>query len=321
MKYSVIIVLEEWRPDFPKFVLDLNELFIKRCEPFEIVIIANGAGGFLRNHLGNLKRCVENLKAFELNAKTTQAVCFKAGLKESTGKIIVGCESYQQITNDSLNRLLDALDDKVDIVTPWRQNRVDPRFNQIQSRVFNFIVKKIIKSDLHDLSCTVKVLRREVLEETQLYGNMYRFLPILAERKGFRSKEVKCDHYQERGKTGLYSLSEYLSRLIDILTLYFNTCFTRKPIRFFGAIGMLFTLVGILIGAYVFTQKLFLGYAIGERPILLLAILFTVLGIQAASVGLLGEIIVFTHGRHTKEYTIEKVIPQNAILEKINYSR
>ena len=137
---------------------------------------------------------------------------------------------------------------------------------------------------------------------------MYQFLPILAERKGFKTKEVKCVHVQQRGKTGFSNLSLLIPRLIDIFTLYFNTRFKRKPLRFFSAIGLLFFVCGALVVSWVFAQKVFLGYPIGSRPILLLALLFMSLGIQAAGVGLLGEIIAFTHGRQNKEYTIERII-------------
>ncbi len=311
MKYSTIMVLEKWYDDFPDFVRSIQGLLSRRGEPFEIIIIANGTGGFLKNELKELSRFTtrqENVRAFEFNMRTTQAVCFKAGYRESSGEIIIGCESYQQITDDSFNRLLDAMLDGVDIVVPWRQHRVDPSFNQFQSRSFNLIANKITKSDLHDLSCTVRVFRREVLQDAQLYGNMYRFLPILAARRGFKYKEVKCDHLQERGKTGFYSFSEYATRLVDILTLYFNTHFSRKPVRFFGSIGMLFMLSGVLLAAYVIGEKVMFQDPIGQRVTLIIALLLTVLGVQEASVGLLGEIIAFTHGRHNKEYTIEKII-------------
>jgi hypothetical protein len=149
-----------------------------------------------------------------------------------------------------------------------------------------------------------------VVEETDIYGNMYRFLPILAEKKGFKTREIKCDHYQQRGvgKSGFYSLSHYFNTFIDILTLYFNTGFSRKPLRFFSAIGLMFLIGGLLITAYIFAEKFFLGYPVGSRSSLLLAIVLMVLGVQAASVGLLGEIIAFAHGRKKKEYSIEKLI-------------
>ena len=122
------------------------------------------------------------MKLFALNRRASQAVCLRTALKESSGDIIMVCGSYQQITRDSFAKLLDALDDNADIISPWRQNRVDPPFNQFQSRIFNEMVQFTTGAKLNDLSCTVKVVRRAVLEETELYGNMYRFLPIIAEK-------------------------------------------------------------------------------------------------------------------------------------------
>jgi len=203
---------------------------------------------------------------------------------------------------------VDNIDDEIDIATPWRQHRVDSALNQFQSKLFNALVRRLTSSTYHDTSCTVKVFRREVLENVEIYGNMYRFLPILADQKGFKTKEIKCEHYQQHGKSTYYGLTHYINIFIDIFTLYFNIWFTRKPLRFFSAIGVILSFIGLFIASYVLIQKFFLGYSIGNRPLLLLAIFFMVLGIQAASAGLLGEIIAFTHGRNRKEYTVEKII-------------
>lgn len=308
MKYSIIVLLEEKHEDFAQFMNNLYDVFSSRNAPFEILIMANGTGGFLRNKLAEFSELSGRLKAFEFNTTTTEAVCLKAGLNESNGEILVVCGSYQQITNDSMLKLLDSMDDETDIISAWRQHRGDHAFNRLQSKIFNWLVRKIIKFELHDLSCPIKLFRRKVLEETVMYGNMYRFIPIVAAQKGFKTKEVKCEHNQARGKIGIHSILVYITRLIDILTLFFNTRFTRKPLRFFSSIGLSFFLIGLIITFYVFVQKFFMGYPIGDRPILLLALFFMVLGVQAGSVGLLGEIITFTHGRHRKEYTIEKMI-------------
>ena len=306
-KYSVIVLLEEENEDFSQYITMLDEIFSRKGESYEIIIMGNGQEGVLRRELQRINT-KGRLKAFALNKKTPQAVCLSAGFKESVGKVIVVCGSYQQLTRESFVNLLDAFDDESDIVSPWRQNRVDPGFNQLQSKVFNVLTKKIVGSKLHDLSCSVKIIRRNVLAETKLYGNMYRFLPVIAAKKGFRTKEVKCEHCQERGKTGFYSLFEYIARIIDILTLYFNTHFSRKPLRFFSILGSVFLALGCGAALYVGIQKIFWGYPVGGRPVLLLALLCMVLGVQAASVGLLGEIIVFTHGRLRQEYDVEKAI-------------
>ena len=171
------------------------------------------------------------------------------------------------------------------------------------------IERNITNSDHHDLSCTVKIVRREVFEETELYGNMYRFLPVLASRKGFKFKEVQCEHSQERGKTGVYGFFQYLERFIDIFTLYFNIRFTRKPLRFFGTIGLLFILSGVLIILYIVTQKAFFEFNTGNQPLLLLlGFLFLAFGVQLSGVGLLGEIIVFVQGRNLKEFNVSYIL-------------
>jgi hypothetical protein len=189
MKYSIIVILEEKNEDFSQFVQILYETFSSRPDSFEIIVMANGTEGFLKIQLEKLPELNRHITAFAFNKKTTQAVCLKAGLKESKGEIIVVCGSYQQLTKNSFMHLLDSLDDETDIISPWRQQRVDPSFNRFQSRVFNILVKLFTRSDLNDLSCTVKIFRRKVIEDTKLYGNMYRFLPIIAQQKGFKNKE------------------------------------------------------------------------------------------------------------------------------------
>jgi Glycosyl transferase family 2 len=308
MKYSIIVLIEQSHPDSIQFIQNLHDIFDKRQETFEIIVLLNGVNGLLATELEGLPFHIDRLKAFEFNTKTTQAVCLRSGVRESIGDIIVVCDSYQQITNHSFTQLLDHLDEGTDVISPWRQHRVDTRFNQFQSKVFNATVRFFTDSKFHDLSCTVKIFRREILEETEIYGNMYRFLPILAGRRGFSVKEVICEHHQQRGMSTFYSLPHYFTVFVDILTLYFNVRFTRKPLRFFSAVGFIFLLMGLLITSYIFIQKFFWGYPIGGRPLLLLAIIFMVLGVQASSVGLLGEIIAFTYGRHRKEYTVEKIV-------------
>ena len=256
IKYSVIFLLEEPHRDFPQFVKNMHAILSARDESFEMLIMANGTGSFLRNALERFGNSRFSLKAYEFSVKTTQAVCLISGIRESQGEVIVVCGSYQQIANESFKNLLESLDDKVVIISPWRYHRVDSRFRQLRSYIFNALVRMITKSDLHDLNCTVKVTRREVLEEIKLYGNMYRYLPILAFQKGFKTKEVRCEHYQERGgKLGLSNLHEYLTRAVDMLTIYFNIRFIRKPLRFFSTIGMIFLLLGIFLGGFIFIER------------------------------------------------------------------
>jgi hypothetical protein len=204
--------------------------------------------------------------------------------------------------------LIHALEDGVDMVSSWRGERRDSLFNRYQSRLYNALVRRLARSQLQDLSSAMKVFRREVLEETPLYGNMYRFLPILAVQRGFKVREIRCKHDQWRGRTGFVGFSEYLERVIDLVTLYFITRFAKKPLRFFSLFGTAFFASGLFINVYLSLEKFLGGRLIGDRLAMLLGIFLMVLGVQAASMGLVGEIIAFAHGRQKPQYTIEKVI-------------
>jgi hypothetical protein len=309
IRYSIIVLLDEVQQDFHKFLENIYNSFSLRQVAFEIIVITNGTGAMLKSSLNQFKAYNDVLKIFAFNNKTCQSVCLKAGLKQSKGEIIIVCGSYQELTTESFNKLIDSLDDETDIITPWRELKASSISGYLRSKIFNAMVRKMIRTDLHDFSCMVRIFRRQVFETTAFYGNMYRYLPILAKAKGFRTKEVKCEHYKNTyHNDSLLRESGLLSNFLDILVIYFNTRFTRKPLRFFSAIGVFFLLIGLIISSYVFAQKFLFSYAIGDRPLLFVAILLMVLGVQAASVGLLGEILVFTHSRHRKEYTIEKII-------------
>lgn len=305
---SVILLIEDYYEDLADYIAAVDRIFADIGKSCEILAVANGTGKFLQSQLKEIQKTQNSFRAFEFGKRTTQAVCLKAILKEVQGDILVVCGSYQQITDDGMRDVVAALDDSCDVVSPWRQNRVDPAFNRFQSSAFNWLLKMAVSADIHDFSCTVNAVRKTVLEETELYGNMFRFLPVLASTRGFRIREIPVDHLQERGKTGFYSLSEYVIRLIDIFTLFFNSRFTRKPLRFFSFIGICFFSLGVASLFILFIQRFFFGILIGNRPFLFLSLLLTIVGVLVSSAGLLGEIIAFTNGRRKKEYTIEKII-------------
>jgi hypothetical protein len=160
----------------------------------------------------------------------------------------------------------------------------------------------------HDISCGLKGMKKRVLEEINLYGDLHRLFPILADNYGFIIKEIKAKQRSEDTTIRLVKMGSYTRRLLDILTIFFITKFTMKPLRFFGLVGMSFFGIGSIITGYLGFYRL-LGFGgIAERPLLLLGVLLMVLGIQTLSIGLIGEIIIFIHARGLKEYHIEEYL-------------
>ncbi len=180
----------------------------------------------------------------------------------------------------------------------------------IRRKTFHWLVGSIIGNSFNDLGCGARALKRAVAEEVPIYGDQHRFLPLLAIRRGFRVKEIQVEQSARDRYEGGYKPRVYVRHLIDILTVFFLVLvrFTKRPLRFFGTIGsMTFALGGIFL-AYVLIERVFFDVALADRPALLLSSLLVVLGLQIFALGLLGELIIFTHAQDIKEYTVEKVV-------------
>ena len=182
----------------------------------------------------------------------------------------------------------------------------------MQSSLFHGIVRRLTNTKFHDLSCGFKAMRRRVARELKLYGGMHRFIPVLALNRGFTVREVPMTQRSEDRQTRFHGAAAYLGRLLDILTIFFLMKFTRTPLRFFGLLGVGLFSGGFLIDLLVAAQKIFLHMEISDRPALLLGVLLMVLGMQTLSLGLLGEIIIFTHARNIREYQVAEIIRGSA---------
>jgi hypothetical protein len=245
----------------------------------------------------------------ELTNKVSPGISLETILTDCLGKILIICGPYRQIADEGLKALLDTVaQGKTDLALPWRQKRVDAAINQWQSQAFNWLVRHITGVSFHDLSSTLRVVRREVLEETPLYGDLYRYLPLLAKRRGFRVQEIPANHEQERGRVGYYGLREYVSRLVDLLTMHFILNFARKPLRYFGLRGIVLLLLGLICIAASLAMRLAGAGDLGDSPMLMIGLVLMVSGSGLWGIGLLGEILTFALGRKRKDYIIEKFL-------------
>ena len=235
------------------------------------------------------------------------SVCLSAGFEQAHGRVILTSPHYVQIDPHEIGAMMKAIEEGADFVTPWRHPRIDPYLNRIQSTFFNWLMRRVVNMRFHDLNCTFRALRRGVLEELVLYGDMYRFLPVIAYRQGFRVVEVKVRHLQEWGGAGFFGAAVYARRLLDILGMVFLSKFTLRPLRFFGALGAMLILPGGLVGAYMTLQWLLGSEGLWGRPMFQIAFMAVILGVQIVGFGLVGEIIIFTQARNLREYRIERV--------------
>jgi glycosyltransferase involved in cell wall biosynthesis len=237
-----------------------------------------------------------------------ESAALTIGFDRARGDVIVTLAAYFQVEPRGLGAALAALDEGADLVAGRRFPRIDSFFNRMQSRLFHGFVRGLTKTPFHDLSCGFKAMRRRAGRELKLYGGMHRFIPVLALNRGFTVAEVPVPQRSEDRPTRFHGAGAYLGRLLDILTIFFLMKFTRTPLRFFGLLGVGLFSAGFLIDLLVAAQKLLLHVEISDRPLLLLGVLLMVLGMQTLSLGLLGEIIIFTHARNIREYQVSEVL-------------
>ena len=304
---SVIIPISERHDDIVGLYYEYKAGVESYTNNYEFLYILDGDFPDAQVALEKLNRDGEPIKIIRLSKWFGEAAALTAGFNKTNGNIILTLPAYYQIESSEINKVLKRLDE-VDMAVAWRWPRKDSRFNKLQAKIFHSIFNSIINDNFHDLGCGVRAFRRKVADEVPVYGDQHRFFPVLASRRGFRIEEVKVEQSRREMSTRVYRPGVYLRRLLDILTVFFLVKFTKKPLRFFGLIGSGTFAVGGLLLLYLLIERIFLGVALADRPLLLLASLLVVLGVQIFAIGLIGELIIFTHAKDIKEYTIEEIV-------------
>jgi dolichol-phosphate mannosyltransferase len=227
-----------------------------------------------------------------------KATALDAGFGEAAGDIVVTIDGDLQDDPAEIPRLLAKLDEGYDLVSGWKTKRRDPITRRVPSKVFNAVAGKVSGVRLHDMNCGLKAYRAEVVEGMQLYGELHRYIPVLAHYRGYRVTELPVNHRpREHGRSN-YGVERYLRGFLDLLTVTFMGRYRHRPLHLFGGVGLLFSLIGSTILVYLTIVKI-LGHAIGQRPLLMLGVLLVVVGIQLLSLGLISELITSHHEERT----------------------
>jgi len=249
----------------------------------------------------------ENIKIIELAKKFGEATALTTAFELTKNDFILTLPAYYQVETSHIPDLVEELN-RYDLVIARRSPRKDSVFNRALSTIFSKLVGFFTDTNFSDLGCGVRAINRKVIEEISLYGEQHRFIPILADQKGFRIKEVDIPQSVKEPQKRVYRFSVYPSRILDILNIFFLTKFTKKPLRFFGLIGTGLSAIGGIFLVYIVFERLFLGVPLSDRPSIILSSLLVVLGLQIFALGLIGELIIFTHAKEIKEYAVEKII-------------
>jgi glycosyltransferase involved in cell wall biosynthesis len=277
---------------------------------YEFIYVVDGEQPDALSKLIQLQE-TEKLTVITLAKKFGESTALSAAFSKISGNIILTLPAYQQIEIDDIAKLVASIDD-YDMVLARRWPRKDSLLNRLQNNLFNSILRLSTDLDIHDAGCSARVFSKEVIDEIQLYGDLHRFFPVMAHRQGFRVIEIDVTQAKKDTSPRIYSPGIYVRRLLDLLTIFFLVKFTKKPLRFFGLVGTTLFSLGVISSLYLIGEKLFFDVGLADRPALFLSSLLIVLGVQIIAIGLIGEIIIFTHAKDLKEYKIDKIINNNS---------
>lgn len=274
---------------------------------YETIFVLDGPHEKFAEGLRQLAAGPHRVTVVSLTRTFGEATALMAGFEQASGHHILTLPAYFQVDSAELPKLVGALD-RCDLAVARRWPRAGGPFERMRRHAFHGLLGAVTGLRFRDLGCGARAFDRRVLEEIQLYGDQHRFLPVLADRKGFRVSEVDVrqsskDHFQ-----GFYEPRVYARGFLDIFTVFFLVRFTKKPLRFFGMIGVSLFAVGALLVTWLVVERLFFGLGLTQRPALLLSTLLVVLGLQLFALGLLGELIIFTHARQIRDYQIDSVL-------------
>jgi glycosyltransferase involved in cell wall biosynthesis len=267
---------------------------------WELIFVDDGSTDGSFAALTRLHAAADNVRVVRLRRNFGKAAALVAGFDQARGDTIVTLDGDLQDDPAEIPRLLAKLDEGFDLVTGWKRHRRDPLSRRIGSRIFNTVTSRLSGVRLHDMNCGLKAYRAEVVRGLRIYGELHRFIPVLAHYRGFRIAELGVNHRPREHGRSRYGFERYLRGFLDLLTVSFIGRYRQRPLHLFGGLGLLLGLGGIAILAYLTVVKA-TGHAIGQRPLLTLGVLLVVVGMQFFSLGLISEMITSHHEERAAE--------------------
>jgi len=301
---SVVIPLFNEKRSLIGLYAELSEELEGHNAEFEIIFVDDGSNDGSSETLKSIAREDARVRVIQFRRNSGKSAALSAGFRESTGEVIVTMDADLQDKPEQLGKLLGRLDEGYDLVSGWKRYRKDPITKRWPSRIFNRVTSWLTGVHLHDINSGFKAYRREVIEEIRVYGDMHRYIPVLASFRGFRVGEVVVEHRARKHGHSKYGPSRFIGGFFDLLTIMLLFRFSSKPLHVLGVLGLIAFLGGFVIEAYL-TVVWILGQSIGNRPLFFLGIVLLIIGVQFVCFGFLAEMIAFS-SRKGESYFVQK---------------
>ena len=319
MKISVVIPVFNERENLRRLYEAVCPVLDALPHEHELLFVDDGSNDGSYDELNRLAAVDVRVKVVRFRRNFGQTAAMNAGLHLATGDVVVTMDADLQ--NDPLDipLMLAKLDEGYDLVHGWRKHRQDALVNRkIPSRLANWLISRVTGFPVHDLGCTLKAMRRDVAQDLQLYGEMHRFIPILAHWRGARCAEVVTRHHPRRFGTSKYGISRTTRVLLDLITVKYMTQYLTSPMKLFGKIGLISVALGLVAGVATIAMKLAGGIDMTGNPLLLLSVFAGFVGMQFLVLGMLGELGVRTYyeSQNKQPYTIRELINFDLVVDE-----
>jgi glycosyltransferase involved in cell wall biosynthesis len=309
MDISVVVPVFDEEGNLRPLLDELEEVLRPTGKSFEIIAVDDGSRDGSRALLRQLAKERPELKLIFFRRNSGQTAAFDAGFRAASGRVVVTMDADLQNDAHDIPAMIEKLDEGYDLVSGWRKKRKDGFIlRRLPSVIANAMIRRVTRAPIHDLGCSLKVYRKEITDELRLYGEMHRFIAPLAEAMGARIAEMEVNHRPRHAGSSKYGLSRTIKVMLDLLTVWFMRSFQTKPIYVFGGSGLFLMFVGFVTAAVVLWEKLAEGSWVHRNPLFLIAIMFTLMGVQFLGIGLIAEIMVRTYfeSQHKTAYSISE---------------
>ncbi|HMB01533.1 MAG TPA: glycosyltransferase family 2 protein [Spirochaetota bacterium] len=290
MNLSVIIPCYNEAENLPLLLTKLTAV-IKKYPKYEIILIDDGSTDRTEETVCGLLPSFSNIKYLQCRRNFGKANALNIGFKSAQGDIVITMDGDLQDDPAEIPAMVTRLTEGYDMISGWKKKRQDPLHKTLPSLFFNFITSLVSGIRIHDFNCGFKAYSKAVTESIDLYGELHRYIPVLAWWKGFKVTEMPVTHHKRKHGRSKYGPERFSRGLFDFMTVYFLTRFKAKPLHFFGKIGLLSGITGTMILTWL-SVKWFMGQPINSRPLFFLGLLILMLGVVFFLFGFLGEMII-----------------------------
>ncbi|MFV1965007.1 MAG: glycosyltransferase family 2 protein [Pirellulaceae bacterium] len=311
MSVSVVVPIYNERENILILYRQLHDVLATIEGPCEIIFVDDGSNDGSVEQLRSVAAIDEQVRIVSFRRNYGQTAALQAGLRMAQGDIIITLDGDLQNDPADIPLLIAKIHEGYDLVHGWRKDRKDPWLSRrLPSMIANWLISKTTRFPIHDLGCTLKAIRREIARELELYGEMHRFIPILAHQRGARCVEMVTRHHPRRFGTSKYGISRTLSVILDLITVKYVLDYFSSPMKLFGLLGVFSVALGSVSGVATVAMKVLGGVDMTGNPLLIMTIFLWMAGLQFFSMGLLGEVCarIYYGTQSRQNYAVRELV-------------